>query len=204
MAVSGLKLGPGWRTMRAMLRPARFSAALNTNLRQANALIGAKVAGIAKKRISSGSGGYAKNRPLTAWIKGSARPLADNGDLLGRIRYEVIGPWSVEVGVMRWSKMANVAAILHEGAKIRVTSKMRAMFFALWLKSIGAGVVLRGRAKELWGQRPESGWRPLAASTSQIFIPPRPFMDFVLTDPSVIQMAKLNWNQAIAASFRKV
>ncbi len=113
------------------------------------------------------------NSPLTVLTKGSSRPLVDRGDL--RESVNVRGPKLVAgvitggVGVLRGRRtrkgksVANVAIILHEGAVIKVTPKVRAAVFA----------ELRRRAG---GRRP----RPVAAGSdrgaSRWVIKPRPFV----------------------------
>jgi hypothetical protein len=78
------------------------------------------------------------NALLTILIKGSEKPLDDRGDLRNSITTDVVGSRGKvhgAVGVLRRARkrgkrLANVAAALHEGFKIRVTEKTRRAVFA--------------------------------------------------------------------------
>jgi len=203
MLITGVTLDLGWKRFAGMLHPSKFARHLDGQMKRANGLVGMRLKGQAKRHIASGSGGYKANRPLTVFIKGSSLPLADDGDLVGSINYHVVSPYHVEIGVMRASPFADIAEIVHEGRTIPVTAKMRSMFFMLWLRSQGHPVPLSGRAKELWNRRPERGWLRLGDTKRAIIIPPRPFMMFVSTDPSVRVWIEKQWLSALKAAFSK-
>ena len=76
---------------------------------------------------------YEENSSLTTLLKGSSLPLVNHGDLLQSISVSQERWNEVVVGVLRTHEKANVAAILHSGATIRVTKKMRT-YFATILK----------------------------------------------------------------------
>jgi hypothetical protein len=136
--------------------------------------------------INSGTG-FKANRPLTVRIKGSSRPLVDGGDLVNSINYKVINWKEARIGVLRSKKvkkegggtedLASVAKIVHDGATIKVTQKMRWFFM------------------RMWRENPER-WKPLHPNTKVIVIPPRRFLEAAVSDKLVPQM-KLNWEAAI-------
>lgn len=139
-----------------------------------------------------------KNRPLTTIIKGSNKPLVDNGDLFQSITYEMSGQFEAAVGVLRADPRFNIAEIIHNGGTINVTDAMRGMFYALWLASIGKldPSKLEGRAAELFARR-STGWKPIAPSTSAILIPERRFVDATFKKRALKKFARETWKQAI-------
>lgn len=203
MAKSGITLDSGWKKFSAMLHPTKLGRHIDGQMKRANGLIGLRLAGQAKTRITSGSGGYKRNAGLTRFIKGSESPLADHGDLVGQIKHQVISAETVEIGVMKTSHLADIAEVLHTGITIDVSTKMRAMFFILWLKSKGYPVSLTGRAQELWDRRPQRGWQKLRDDKTAIVIPPRPYFLFILTDPAVRAWIQEQWGFALKAAFTK-
>ncbi len=105
---------------------------------------------------------YAPNKAMTIAIKGSSTPLVDNADMINAITYKIDGDEKVEIGIKRSAtsgdgkKLFNVAEILHGGATVRVTDRMRNFFKAMWAQG-------------------QSGWFPLLPTTVAIRIPARPF-----------------------------
>ena len=88
--------------------------------------------------------------------KQAFKPLIDHGDLLGSITHALSSDeLSGRVGVNRFAEttstkdLVNIAKILHDGAVIQVTPRMRAYFFARW---------------------------GIRKSNAPIIIPPRPFL----------------------------
>lgn len=121
------------------------------------------------------------NAALTAELKGDNKPLVGpNADLFQSITHKVKGSESAFVGVFRQDvENYNTGVIVHEGAVIPVTKKMRAMFMVLanaTIKNDPTG--LYGRAKELY--KPGLKIKPLKKSTRQIIIPPRPFFKIAI------------------------
>tara|TARA_Y100000004_G_scaffold184388_1_gene233357 strand:+ start:247 stop:870 length:624 start_codon:yes stop_codon:yes gene_type:complete len=138
------------------------------------------------------------NAPLTAAIKGSTKPLVDKGQLFQAITFQVLTPFTAEVGVRKGDAYANIAVAIHEGATIPVTPAMRGLFAALANASDGKSVKLTGRAQQLFKRF--QGWKALKSSTTQIVIPPRRFVQAAIEDKALKTKIYGNWQQALAAS----
>jgi len=121
---------------------------------------------------------YEPNSPLTVLLKKSSIPLVEHGDLLQSISVGLEKWNEVVVGVLRTHEKANVAAILHSGATIRVTKKMRT-YFATVLKVTPpkVGRVLR--------------------------IPARPFLTKPLEEPEVKEAVMGTIDSAIGGWLKK-
>ncbi len=152
------KVGP-WDRLLTIINPVDFDKRLTRNLKIAHRRVGLDY----RKDVRSSIRGkkYAANKAMTVATKGSSTPLVDDSDLINAIAIQVNGAESVEIGVKRSAtaqgkNLWNIAEILHQGATIRVTERMR-NFFKLMHRS---------------GRR---GWRPLNPSTTVMRIPARPF-----------------------------
>ncbi len=145
------------------------------------------------------------NAPLTVWIKRSANPLVDTGLLLRNITVKQQGWKTAFVGVQRNNRRHWIAEILEGGTRIRVTPKMRAMFYYLWLASNNRipRSQLKGRALALWKRRP-GGWRRLSPGKRFIKIPPRPFIKPVMEQRALIERFMQNWRDAVDRSLREI
>jgi hypothetical protein len=198
-----LKMDKGWERMAKALDPKLFEAALRRHIPKATKLNG--LLAVARMRQELRNGEFAKNAPLTVFIKGSDKPLVDGGDLFQGITMEQINDFTVFVGVRRTDRRYDIAKAIHEGATIRVTPAMRGMFFMLWRASEGQiePSALEGRAAELWSRHP-GGWKPLKATTTVIVIPGRPWTEHAFDDGVLKRQAQKNWEEAIAAALREV
>jgi len=164
----------GFDKLKDMLEPGKFPQRLERHVRKATAKVGLIAEGAVKTAITQGD--FAKNRPMTIAQKGSDRPLVDSGELLKAITSEVEDWDRVVVGVIKDQtvqgedgkpdSIKSIAAILHSGATIEVTDKMRAFFRHM------ADKFERGEIKK--------PWRPLKASTKVLVIKKRPFMERAL------------------------
>jgi hypothetical protein len=197
----------GWKKMKALLNPAGFSETLKKNVAKATKLNGMMLRAEVRKRISDKA--YSPNAKLTIALKGSSTPLVDDADLMNAISDVVIDWKTVFVGVKRGTRGGefNLAAILHEGAQIEVTPKMRLMFFLLYEVSHGKTPAskLTGRAAEIWASAgADMKFYPLKDGTTHIVIPARHFFRAVFEDPKVIKRAKANWEAAVAATFEQL
>jgi hypothetical protein len=152
-------------------------------------------------RLSIRDSGFDRNANLTTFIKGSSGTLRDSGQLMRSVAFRSISPFRAEVGVLKGDPSANIAIIVHEGATIPVTAKMRGMFAALADASSGQRTPgrLRGRARELFDRRSE-GWKPLRPSTTAIRVPARPYMRRVVERPELHRALAKNWLAAAAAA----
>lgn len=160
---------------------------------------------LAEARVRAGirSGIGPRNADLTQAIKGADKALVDSSELFNSIASEVVDQFSVFVGVNRTNGMYNIAAIVHEGATVKVTQKMRSLFYALWQVSIGnmSKDKLSARGQELYARNTE--WKPLRQTTTVIKIPGRKFIELALQDPALVAKARGNWEAALSDSFRE-
>lgn len=183
-----LKLS-GFKKLKAILSPGSLPERMRRHVEKATKLNALIAEGEVKKAIYSGTGFKPNpaNKPLTKVLKGSDRPLVDTGELVKSIAGEARTWDEAVIGVLRQRvvrgrrgqarDVKNVAAILHEGATIKVTPKMRAYFF------------------ELSRQYPGLVF-PLKPTKRYIVIPRRPFLQAATTSKA-LAMYQRNWEQAI-------
>lgn len=149
-----------------------------------------------RKSIQNGS--YDKNADLTEAIKGSTKPLTGMRaiDLYNSIAIHRPRPSAAFVGILKRDENYNIAKTLHDGVEIEVTDKMRALFYVLWMVSIGrmSPSKLEGRAAELYEKYKD--WKPLKDDTSHIVIPARPFITKPL-GAGYKKQAQKRWIQAM-------
>lgn len=186
----GLEL-VGFEDLMKALDPRAFQRRLKTQIKKAM-IANAKIAeGEVKRDIYAGVA-FDPNSQRTIAIKGSGRPLVDKGDLAKAIEGEVVR-WDLAViGVLRSKEVTgedgktkdvkNVAAIVHEGAVVKVTDKMRAFFGAMSRKYPGK-------------------WFPLADSTTVIIIPPRRFL-MSAVKKSLQPRMKARWEEAVRKAMK--
>jgi len=175
----------GFEELQDILDPAKFTTRITRHVKRAtskNALVGV---GMIKRAIDSGK--FASNKPMTSAIKGSSRPLVDSGQLKLAITKQVKTWYLANIGVIRSKTVTDaqgrsedvlsIAKVLHEGATIAVTPKMR-RYFALMSRKF-----------------PDQ-WFPLKADTTSITIPPRPFLLAAISDKAVL-IYQTNWAAAV-------
>jgi hypothetical protein len=167
-------------------------------------LVGVNVARSVRDQIQKGR--YQPNAALTVALKGSNEPLKGKrtGELWQAITHQVIDDFTVFVGVLRSHGDYNIAAAVHQGTTIGVTSKMRAMFFALWKMTIGVpGAELTSkRAQQLWEWN--KVWYPISRATKAIVIPARPFMTRAFRSQETKQIVKKILTEALDATFQEL
>ena len=130
MAKSNVQEYGDWERFIYQLEPTRFTRALHKEVARANARIGSEFQRRARKAIQGA--GYAGNSPMTVAMKGSSKPLVDDGDLMGALTWaqDRVDPMVVWLGLKRYAKEANIGRILHDGATVKVTPGMRRLLFA--------------------------------------------------------------------------
>ena len=156
-------------------------------------------------RTVIGKGGYQPNAPLTLLLKSGKTPLSDTGKKLTKaISTKTISKDKLFIGFTKTSKFYPQARMIHDGGSIKVSQRMRNMFFILWLVSKGDrdASTLTGRAAELWKKNQQ--WFPLAASTKAIRIPARPFMEDIFKDPKIVAKARREFIKAINKTLKEV
>jgi hypothetical protein len=114
---------------------------------------------------------------------------------------------SVFSGVLRTNEAYNVGVAVHDGIVLKVTSKMRGMFFTLFVASRkrreGKSVPkLQGRAEELFESN--QTWYPLKSSTKSIIIPARRWVEMAFSDPSLKKECARRWYDAITHTFHEL
>lgn len=180
----------GFEELAKLLDPASFQARLINRVGKATERVGLDAEREIKEDIAGGN--FAKNSPITVAMKGSSRPLVDKGDLLKAINSRVLKWDQAVVGVLRSKQkrdsggrfkkgggdnILNIAAVLHEGATITVTDRMRRYIAAL--------------SRETNGQT-----KPLRASTRVIVIPRRPFLESSIKDSQLLRYKDM-WEKAV-------
>lgn len=128
---------------------------------------------------------YARNAKVTLMIKGRKPPLIQTGELHRAIEREIISSFKAKVGI-RPGENAKLAKILHEGATVKITPKVRAAIFGK-IKAAG------GSIKRL----------PSKKSKGILRIPPRRFLSEVFSDKKLRMEMNRNWEMAVKALIKQ-
>lgn len=182
-----------------------FLAALEGNLGKVSERAMKKATLMAMTEIQDRirAGKYKKLAPLTSTLKSmegySQTPLIRTGALMRAITRDVLGPYTGVVGINKNAKgkrgrdpqtgkftaaeISNVALTLHEGARIKITDKMKKAFMRrlkMAAKKAGGASMLRRRG----------------SSKGIMRIPPRPFIKEVFEDGAfVAKLENLFWTE---------
>lgn len=204
ISVARLVKDANWKKFQSALSSSNYTAKAKSIMRTATGQNALYIQGEARKRISP-KRMYEKNAALTLEIKGSkTAPLVDTARRIWQAISIDVQDWNrAFVGVKMSDGSYDLAKALHDGVSIKVTAKMRSMFFYLWLKSLGRDVTLTGRAAALWKRWP-GDWKPLRDSTQAIVIPERRFLLGVIEDPVVLRNVRKVWAQAMEYVFKKL
>lgn len=198
-----IKLSDNWKKLDKKLLNSRKD--LRKHIRRATGVIGKKGEALARREITEGK--YEPNRPLTVALKGGRNePLKGDrpgAPLFKAITSKIVEEMSVFIGILQANKEYNIARAIHDGVSIKVTEKMRNLFYVLWLKEHNPSLKLTGRAEELWNKMP-GGWLPLKSSTTAITIPSRPFIENVWKKGDIQKYAKTMWDGALARIFKDI
>jgi hypothetical protein len=149
-------------------------------------------------KLDINAGKFTANSSMTKTLKGSSRPLVDSGELVKSINGVPLKWDEFIVGVLKSRNIRDpdtgaikdilqIASVLHNGAVITVTQKMRDFFGAMHSKS------LKGETTK--------PWMPIRASTQAIVIPKRPFLESAVNTKRR-EIYKKNWQAAIDKSMR--
>lgn len=174
----------GFETFQHMMKGSPFEMRLIINMRKKNKILSSLGAARLMKEISTGR--FKENSPVTVFLKGSARPLIDHGDLFGSVSGELTSDlYGFVVGVTRRTIGGkNLAHMLETGFTIAVTSKMRRFF---WAQSRRSG----GKIKAL------------KASTTHLKVPPRSYMEQAFFhDKDFSLLVTKQWKSAIRETFK--
>lgn len=198
-----LKKDAGWEKYRKAIETlASNSQGFKKAIGRAAGIVGQL--GIKEVRNAIKKGSYEKNAELTAAIKGSSSPLRGTaaGGLFQAITSQVQSWDRVFVGVLRTSQQYNIAAIVHNGAVVPVTDKMRGLFAALARASEGANITLGERAAYLFSKYQE--WTGLRSTTTSIVIPARPFFKVAFENENFQRSIIEKWISLLEKAIREV
>lgn len=180
MAVAYLKL-EGFDELARAIDDRQFRAMAVRKIREKNMVL--SQLGVSTLRQTILKGKFYSNSPVTVALKGSNVPLVNNADLYGNCGAKLV-PWGFICGTQRVSSrgQADIAVILHEGATVPVTDKMRKAW-KYFAKITG------GRVK------------PLRAGTTHIRIPERPFLRMAFIDDETFPLTVIRgWKMALIES----
>jgi hypothetical protein len=137
-------------------------------------------------RIRQGMRGrkFEKNAKVTNLIKGNKSPTIDESHLHNAIAREMIDSFTAKVGVLD-GQMARIAKVIHEGATLKITPKMRAAIFGQLRE--------RGNLGKLDPNHKSDGF---------MRIKPRPFLSTVFESPTVRKELNQNWQDAVEAALQ--
>lgn len=203
-----MKFTGNWEQFSKITSPRRFSSTLKDTVGKATKANAELVAEEAQKNIKSRK--YSANAGLTILLKGGKQPLVESGALheaLGSISLRLNSWKTAYIGIKRkGDDKVDVASVVHNGAIIKVTDKMRDMFALLY--RVGRGQEdrnkLKGRAAEIakkLGSRLKE-LRPIKNSTTSIVIPSRPFLSDVFKNKTVMAKIRNNWASAVETSIK--
>lgn len=211
MAKTGVKKGPGWDALKVKLGALGMTSAdatLKTEVAKAtrlNCLLGVRY----MRDYIAKSTGLDPNAVLTRLVKRSSRALVDTGQMRQAVTFR-IKEWKTGfAGIARNAGVGgatfNVAIIVHDGATIPVTAKMRTLFELLAQASEGKRdpAKLTGRAADLWKRTKRFKWRRLSKGTTQIVIPARPFVSYTVLDLNLQEAVRENYEIAVKNAIAK-
>jgi len=179
-----IKFTGDWNGFAALLDPAGFTMRFEREVRRAT-IINARII-VREIRNEIKSGVPPANARLTLLLKkGNKTLVSDDANLWNAIGHELIDSFTAFVGVIKSgrgkteSELINIAEVLHDGATIKVTNKMRGWFIGM-SKQTG-GVI-----------------KPLKPTTKVIVIPSRPFIRNAIQKDELIRMVNYNWSIAVS------
>lgn len=194
-----------WKKYLAATDPRELERRARFYFRRANRRIGIAFVRIARDFIKQRK--YAVNAPLTVALKGKSLPLADSGQLMAALTFDLRGPFGVALGVGR-SPMAGrrlLYEVLHDGARIRVTPQMIGAVLKKISDQLSAGK-FKGRSQTQRRQHKsalESTQRKLQQVSGKVtgasfwIIPPRPFLEEPLSSKEFIEIVVGEWAGAL-------
>jgi len=202
MAKGGIRLDKGWKRFEMLIDPRRFDARAKQQMRKATGAAALHVQREIRQEIRGGR--YKRNADLALALKEpQTRPLAHTGRLLfPAVTHKLVDPFTAWVGILATNKGYNVARTVHDGKRIRVSPRMRRMFSLLARVSRGQASEgkLKGRALALWRMNKSKRFLPLRASTTEIVIPPRPFVKRAFASKRLHRRVQGIWTQAMQAA----
>ncbi len=174
----------GYETFLQMLKKGEYNKVFRMKLRRKNKVLAVHGASHLSKEIRNGQ--FERNSPVTEFLKKSSKPLVNHADLLGSVSSKVGSNWySFYVGVKRRTPSGkNLAHMLETGFTIKVTPKMRGLFWH-WARESGGKV------------------KALKLSTTHIRVKPRPYMrQAFFTDKSFQAVVQMGWKDVVHETFK--
>ena len=179
-----------WDAFDRMLDGNAFGKRLKVELRSAYKRLGQYARALIRRRITVAQR-YKENSLVTELLKGGTTPVRDKGRMYGSIEFEVRDGPNGEVELVVFVKNSpktssgrTIAEIIHDGAVIRVTPKMRAFLFALLArKGVLDQLPPTGPAKQYW------------------VIPARPFIREPMSSPVYLKRVESEVKDATERAF---
>lgn len=213
MARAEIKLTGPWDDLEASLVPAAWNEALERHVTRAHKIVGLAWQTVARRMINSGTA-YLPNSPMTVLLKGSSRPLVDNGDLFQALTYQATtqpgGVMTLRLGVVRGRKggtdeRINIAHILHEGATINVGTnpQVRRKVWAMARDRLRSAGELRDKQRDTVLKAAGVLSTGGGATRSIWVIPSRPFIERPTMDGGFQKAAKKAYTRAVEEALRE-
>ena len=172
------------KPLKKFLNVPRFKTLMERKIRAATRLNAMIMHAEIRRRIRGRK--YARNAKVTLMIKGKKKPpLIRTGQLHAAIEQELINSYKARVGI-RPGQNAKLAKILHEGATVKITPKVRAAIF--------------GQIKEAGGNIDKL---PKMKSKGVLRIPPRRFLTEVFENRKLRSEINRNWDNAVKGLIKK-
>jgi len=177
-----MSLEGDWDAYMLTLDPAKAARRIESEIRKATINNCVYVLGLIRKEIRGRK--YAPNSPLTKILKGSGMPLIDHADLVKYLAYDLETSFSAYVGAKKSDGTYNIAKIVHDGATIRVTPKMRKWIAISMAKA-------KGRGRKVPKSREFTG-----GGKDFFVIPARPFLTRIMQRKMVQNRIRKRWAYA--------
>ena len=196
----------GFKQMSRALKTSTAQAALRKHVARGTGRILQKLEAKIRQEIKKGV--KPANAALTIALKGSSKTLVGGtAQLFQAVTHEQPAWNRGFVGVSKKSNEFDIAKMLHNGAMISVSQRMRNMFLILAraTKATQNGTAmpkLTGRTRDLWALHKE--WFALHPSTTQIRIPARRFVTNVTRKKAARDLAAREWTAAINAALKEM
>lgn len=198
--------------MVALRHPGRAERVLRKHYRWTGRFVGIRLSKWMRDLIRGAHPGhaFAPNAEMTKELKRSSKPLIDQARLFKSATHRERGDWNetIEVGVLRTSGSADVARIVHDGAKILVTRRMARLFHALYLITSGRdpnAPLTSSRGFELLQAYDRTGGvAPRLIEGTTLVIPPRQFASVMVRDPELKRFVEKAYSTAIKEAIHEL
>lgn len=193
------------------LDPAKFERRLQREMRPALSRAAKKLVAVVKLTIRNADAWSPNpNRPLTMLLKqaGMQGQLQDTGAMVASVSSRTDGPYKAYVGLLKGKASPDVirySTWVHDGRTIKVTPKMRNLFYALAdytrdMREKGrSNRKLSRRGRELLARMgPTADFKPIGKSTPYITLPKREFLKTAVESQFAKKAVSEHLNYALA------